>query len=1034
MDYRIGLDLGTNSIGWAVLGLIDGVPNKIIKTGVRIFPNGRHPVNKSSLAVDRRLARQQRRMRDRFLKRQRRLMSALIKFGLMPSDETKRKELEHLDPYSLRAKGLFHLLKPEELGRAIFHLSKRRGFKSNRKIDSGDDKGPVKTSISKTRKAMESDGCETYGQWLHGRRQKGEGVLARTTGKGTNKEYEVYADRALIEQEFQKLWKAQEEFGNPGCSERAFHAVHSSIFWQRELIAVSPGNCTFEIDKPRGALADIRVQQFRIYQELNNIKVIDEDYNERPLTLEQRDKIADFLAISEKQTFPQINKLLDLPETTRFNLESESRGYLKGNVTAWKMAKKGLFGKAWHGLTANQQIAIVDELLTNESESAIVEKFTKQFKLSDDAARKVANCRLPEGYGRVSIFAIEKILPHLKTDLITYDKAAGLAGYNHSDFALDEIHPELPYYGVILERYMGKPNEHSSNKDEAKYGRIANPTVHIALNELRKVINGLISKYGHPQEIVVEVVRDLKNSAKAKIEIKNRQAKNKDINDGYGKELEKLGLENNYGNRLRFKLWEELADSPLDRKCPFTGEQISVARLFSEEVEIEHLIPFSRSLDPSPANKTLAMRKANRDKSDQTPFEAFGESRDGYSWGDILDRVDQLPYNKRARFAPDAAEKFANQDEWLARQLNDTAYISRVARQYLTAVCYKDDVRVVPGRLTALFRYSLGLNRLIGDHDDKKHRSDHRHHAIDAIVVGLTERSLLQSASSHSKYARIQGFKKVLEEMPKPWSNFNDDVKVSIDSIAVSHKPDHGVEAELYNSTAYGIVEGPDEKGVSMVVHRKPLTKLTPQDLNNVRDIGLANAIASYVKQSALPFAAAVKEFSITKNVYRCRLIEPISVIPIKDKNNSVYKSYKSDGNYCYEIFALDNGKWGGRVISNFEANQKEFKLFLYDTKTSRKLSFCGKKLVMRLCKDDVISIHGDGHQLFRVVKVSSGKISLAQISEANVDARHRNKEDPFKVYSKAPNKLKALGARRVFIDAIGRVKDPGFKDEPQNY
>ena len=1032
MDYRIGLDLGTNSIGWAILGLHDGMPNKIIKTGVRIFPDGRNPKDKSSLAVERRLARQQRRMRDRFLKRQKRLMNSLIEFGLMPKDESKRKALEHLDPYVLRAKGLDHLLAPEELGRAIFHLSKRRGFKSNRKIDSDDDSGVVKPSINKTRKAIESSGCRTYGEWLQTRRIKGEGVLARPVGEGANKEYEVYADRDLIEQELIVLWETQEKLGNSACNERAFQAIRNAIFFQRELLPVDPGKCTFELSEPRGALADMRVQQFRIYQELNNLLIIDENYNSRGLTVAERNKIVAILSVSTKRTFLQINKLLNLPESTRFNLESETRGYLKGNETSVIMAKKDHFGKLWYSFPEERQIEVITELLSNESESKVVAYLQTNFDLAINTAQKIANCRLPDGYGRVSILAIEKILPHLKTQVITYDKAAGLAGYNHSNFDLDEIYAELPYYGVILERYMGKPNENSSNSDEAKYGRIANPTVHIALNELRKVVNGVIKKYGHPTEIVVEVVRDLKNSMQAKNEIKKSQRENRKNNERYADELQTLGLKNNYDNRQRFKLWEELGSSPLDRKCPFSGEQISIARLFSADVEIEHLIPFARCLDDSLSNKTLAMRKANRDKLDMTPYEAFGSSLNGYSWDDILDRVDQLPVNKKARFAPDAAETFANQEEWLGRQLNDTAYISRVARRYLNAVCYKDDVRVVPGRLTALLRQALGLNRLIGETAEKE-RNDHRHHAIDAVVVGLTERRLLQSASSHSKYARMQGFTKLLDEMPKPWSNFNEDVKASIGRIAVSYKPDHGVEAKLFNSTAYGIVEGPNDKGVSIVVHRKPLTTLKEGDLNKIRDIVLANAIKDFTNESVLPFTAAVKAFSLEHEVYRCRLIEPISIVPIKDKSNSVYKSYKPDGNYCYEIFELENGQWDGVIISNFEANQYAFKSFLADTKKAKHQSFSGKKLVMRLCRNDIIAENNPERRLLRVVKISLSKITLCPITEANADARDKDSDDPFKLFAKSPSSLKKTNARRVFIDTIGNVKDPGVSRESQN-
>ena len=1025
MDYRLSLDLGTNSIGWALLELTAQKPTKIVKTGVRIFPDGRNPKDKTSLAVARRLARQQRRMRDRFLKRQKRLMTALITFELMPPTEDERKALEAFDPYELRSKGLDCSLKDGQLGRAIFHLSKRRGFKSNRKTDSGaDDTGVVKSSISKTRQSIKDTDCRTYGEWLYKRRINGDGVLARTVGEGKNKEYEVYADRALIEEELTILWTRQFELGNKYCTAKAFEAVKNAIFFQRNLLPVNPGKCTFETEKSRGAIAHIKVQQFRIFQELNNLTIIDENYSERKLTLDERDIVAGALLSSKQKTFPQINRLLNLPATTKFNLESESRGYLKGNETASILAKKDHFGKAWFDIPEQEQADVVDRLLNEESEAEIVQLLTLKYSLDKETAKKIAHCRLPEGYGNLSVYAIEKILPHLKDSVVTYDKAARLAGYNHSNFDLDEIYPELPYYGQILERHTGKPNELSSNPDEARYGRIANPTVHIALNELRKVVNGIIQKYGHPLEIHLEVVRDLKNSQTAKKEIIKRQNENRKNNERYAAELEHLGLKNTYDNRLRFKLWEELDASPLHRKCVFTGEQISLSKLFSAEVEIEHLIPFARCLDDGFGNKTLAMRKANRDKRNLTPFEAFGSSDSGYSWDDILDRADALPRQKRARFAEAAAEKFANQDEWLARQLNDTAYISKVARHYLTAVCYKDDVKTVPGKLTALLRESLGLNRLLGE-TAQKERDDHRHHAIDAIVVGLTERALLQKASRHYKFAREQGFKRLLENMPEPWEGFIKQTIASLSAIAVSHKPDHGVEAKLHNASAFGIVEPPNDKGISMVVRRKPLADLSEKEITKIRDLRLANDITTYVEKSSLGFKDALKKFSQDRGIYRCRLIEPLTVIPIKNKKNTAYKAYKGDGNYCYEIFELEDDKWDGKIISNFQANQNDYKLFRLDSKTSLKQSFCRRPLVMRLCANDVIAITENVRQLLRIVRISSGVITLAPINEANTDVRNRDSDDPFKLFSRSPNGLKTLNARRVFIDSIGRVKDP---------
>jgi len=124
MKYRLALDLGTNSIGWALIRLAGNPagqmePSAIIRAGVRIFGDGKDPKSGASLAVDRRLARGARRNRDRKLKRKQRLLQALIDSGFMPNDKTERSALVHLDPYLLRSRGLSEELTPFEFGRAI---------------------------------------------------------------------------------------------------------------------------------------------------------------------------------------------------------------------------------------------------------------------------------------------------------------------------------------------------------------------------------------------------------------------------------------------------------------------------------------------------------------------------------------------------------------------------------------------------------------------------------------------------------------------------------------------------------------------------------------------------------------------------------------------------------------------------------------------------------------------------------------------------------------------------------------------------
>lgn len=228
MDWRLGLDVGTNSIGWAVLELRDGRPRGLADAGVRIFSDGRNPKDGSSLAVQRRGPRSARRNRDRYLKRRSEFMNLLIHFGLMPQDEPTRKALEGVDPWILRMRGLDEKLSLHEFGRALFHLQQRRGFQSNRKTDRGDsDKGAIAQATQRTLARLKEQGAHTLGELL-GRPRYEAAQRNADLPKGARAPqpsarvspysdkgriaYDYYPTRALIRDEFDRLWSRQAAF------------------------------------------------------------------------------------------------------------------------------------------------------------------------------------------------------------------------------------------------------------------------------------------------------------------------------------------------------------------------------------------------------------------------------------------------------------------------------------------------------------------------------------------------------------------------------------------------------------------------------------------------------------------------------------------------------------------------------------------------------------------------------------------------------------------------------------------------------
>jgi CRISPR-associated endonuclease Csn1 len=361
MRYRLALDLGTTSIGWAMLRLntIDA-PVAVIRAGVRIFGDGRKPSDGSSLAVTRRDARAMRRNRDRKLKRKAKLMRALIELGFFPQDELARRALDTLDPYALRAKALDHELTPGEFARAIFHLNQRRGFKSNRKADKKDNEsGALKTAIRFLRNALETDKARTVGEWLarkHAERapvraRYRENRLVRPDGKTKiEKSYDLYIDRAMVEHEFDAIWVKQLSQNPQLFSANARDLLKGILFHQRPLKPVKPGRCSLLPDEERAPLALPSAQRFRICQELNNLTILTPDGLEQSLSLAQRDLLATELGMCSHRTFTQIAKTLKLGGRADFNLSDAKRDRLKGDLTSTILSSNEMFGQQWHAL------------------------------------------------------------------------------------------------------------------------------------------------------------------------------------------------------------------------------------------------------------------------------------------------------------------------------------------------------------------------------------------------------------------------------------------------------------------------------------------------------------------------------------------------------------------------------------------------------------------------------------------------------------------------------------------------------------
>jgi len=444
-SYRLGLDVGSNSLGWWIVWTEHDAkedryrPIGLGPGGVRIYPDGRDPQSAVSNATARRDARSARRRRDRYLARRRALLEALVRHRLMPAETKERRALERLDPYDLRARALNEPLHPHELGRALFHINQRRGFKSNRKSDRADnEKGAIKQAAEALSMRMENRGAPTLGAYFARDHACRKTVRARPqAGSGGKVSYDFYPTRAMLEAEFDAIWAAQAGF-NSGLTEAMREDLRHIVFYQRPLRNLPAGKCVLDPAKSAADKAGFRaprahplVQRFRIWQEVRNLEVRPAGEPPRPLSKEEGDKVALALLQKKQLTFDRIRVLLGLGEDQRFNLESDARKFLKGDELADVLASKNRFGKAWRGFSLDLQCRIAERLEEEQNEAVLIDWLLAETGIDAETAEAVADAPLPEGHGRLGLRAIEAMLPHMEAGL-HYHEAAAKAGYDHA--------------------------------------------------------------------------------------------------------------------------------------------------------------------------------------------------------------------------------------------------------------------------------------------------------------------------------------------------------------------------------------------------------------------------------------------------------------------------------------------------------------------------------------------------------------------------------------------------------------------------
>ena len=628
--------------------------------------------------------------------------------------------------------------------------------------------------------------------------------------------------------EFETIWETQAKYHKELTSELKKEIRDIVIFYQRPLKSQKGliSFCEFEsrqievdIDgKKKMKTVGNRVcpkssplyQEFKIWQILNNVQVSGEGIKKRFLFQEEKERLFAELNHREKLSKTEALKLLfGNPKNLDLNYKE-----LDGNHTQAELFKayQSIIELSGHGeyefakLPSGKALDIVSEIFdglgfstailrfdsslegqalerqpmymlwhllysfegdnSNLGNEKLITKLGELYGFDKESATVLANVVFQPDYGSLSTKAIRKILPHLK-DGLKYSVACEYAGYRHSKASLtkEEIEQkELKDKLELLPR-----------------NSLRNPVVEKILNQMVNVVNSIVDEYGKPDEIRIELARELKKSAKEREEMTKSINETTRLHEGYVKILQGEPFYLDHVSRndiIRYKLYLELKDNGF--KTLYSNTYIPQEKLFSKDVDIEHIIPQAKLFDDSFSNKTLELRQINLEKSNATAYDfvlgKYGE--DGVR--DYENRIERL-YNDKV-ISKTKRDKLLMREAdipsgFINRDLRDSQYIAKKAKEMLEGM-----VRfVVPttGSVTDRLREDwqlvdvmqelnwdkynqLGLTEVIEGRDGQRirrikewtKRNDHRHHAMDALTIAFTKRSFIQYLNNLN--ARVQ--------------------------------------------------------------------------------------------------------------------------------------------------------------------------------------------------------------------------------------------------------------------------------------
>lgn len=752
-DYTLGLDIGVGSVGYAVLenNKTTEEPMKIIRLGVRTFDINEVPKTGESTAKGRREKRGVRRRGRRKDFRIHRLKSLLKQtFGKNILKEVEKVLNE--DVYKLRYISLEKKIENSCIARILLHIFKRRGFESNRKrLAKSEEDGVLKKSLEANEKFLQENNYRTIGEAFY-KDDRFKIVVGNKTVYNIRNHEGSYVNcfyRRDFDREIKIILESQRAFGNllitTEFTNRVLEIFNSQRTFDEGPAKGSPyysatfnvGKCTFIKTEQRAPKASFTFEYFDGLSKINKLRLDGVD-----LKYEQKKILYEMLTTKREISFSDVRKALNL-SGGEFNLCSYHAGKKEKDLSDEELIKKKE-SKPFIKMHASYEIKKalnIDNVLENQDIIDKVGELVTKYKSYEKIDEQISNCSLLNclsseqkqnvreldfsKFGSLSFKAMKMIIPFLLKGE-DYYKAWRSAGFNI------EQRSKMKYLkGEIIDERL---------KD------ITNNVVKRSVNQTLRILNSIIKEYGSPQRINIELARDLSKTHRERREIestqKENQKSNEELNDFLKKEYNLLRP--NALDRLKYRLYLEQ-----DGKCMYSGKTINLNELFSGfKYEVDHILPFSRSLDDSNNNKILVLTDENRQKGDRIPFEYFGGNID--KWNDFVARVNLLKNKEKKKrllkthFTEDEEREFA------ARSLNDTSYMARfllnLFEEFLELKVSKNKKQIysVKGGITYYIRKSYGIFKLREDGD--------LHHAIDAAIIAITTPKLIQLITRYNKF------------------------------------------------------------------------------------------------------------------------------------------------------------------------------------------------------------------------------------------------------------------------------------------